>query len=96
MTSLEERFVHYKTGLPDIDEQHFNILQEMENIITGHLSSSETVQNFERLLKLFHDHLEYEEALMEKINYKFIEYHKEQHKTLRRKIDALMRDYRVA
>ena len=72
-----ERFVHYKTGIDVIDNDHYAILTAAGNV-TRLLRSRDVPEANARLIELkmtLIDHMRKEENLMRGINYKWIDVH---------------------
>ena len=86
-----EAFVHYKTDIVEIDKQHFDILSTASEIVRSrYLSLQELIIETDKLKLLFDHHLKYEEALMRKINYKYLPYHIESHQRLKLNFDKMV------
>lgn len=88
-----EAFKHYKTNIKEIDEQHLNILNKAKEIVRNEdLTPEQLNTEIELLDSIFVSHLKYEEELMRKINYKYLNSHMEAHKTLKSEFDKIVDD----
>lgn len=86
-----EAFVHYKTNIAEIDQQHFAILASASEIARNKtLSKVQLSIELEQLNLLFINHLEYEEELMRKINYKYLAYHIQSHERLKEEFNKVL------
>ena len=88
-----EAFKHYKTDIKEIDDQHLDILVKASALVRNKtLSPSELLLEIEKIHISFNHHLVYEEELMRKINYKYLNSHIEAHKTLKSEFDKIVDD----
>ncbi len=79
-----EAFEHYKTHIKEIDDQHLDILNQAIFIVRGkNMSNEQILIEIEKLDSIFISHLEYEEELMRKINYKYLTPHIDSHQRLK-------------
>jgi hemerythrin-like metal-binding protein len=89
----EERFVHYRTGYKEIDDEHFALLQTADEIVRlcrQHQVQSELVMGLLCTLdKQLNDHMQHEEALMREANYKYYNAHLSAHVELRVRFSKL-------
>ena len=84
-------FVHYKTDIKDIDDQHLDILNKANEIVRNrNLTIEELSDKIEQLDQSFIYHLEYEEEMMRQINYKYLLSHIESHKRLKYEFDKII------
>jgi len=79
-----ERFIHYITGIPSIDADHFAMLVEATEI--GRLVKNKKYNDARVLLNLMcHNlqiHLKKEEEFLRAINYSYIDFHIVDHNTM--------------
>jgi hemerythrin-like metal-binding protein len=89
-----ERFIHYKTGYKQIDEEHFAILRGMDKIIElckAQPADTDLIkQSLEELDSALHLHFESEEKLMAAANYKFAAVHATAHVNLGAQISLML------
>lgn len=91
MTMSPEAFNHYKTNIKDIDEQHLDILNKAKEIVRGqHLTPEQLNSEIEILNSIFVAHLHFEEELMRKINYKYLNAHILVHQKLKYDFDKII------
>lgn len=81
MTShLDTRFHHYRTGVEQIDAEHYTLLMLMEAIETNaDATIDENRLQIAAVASLFQQHLQHEEAYMDSIDYPYAVYHKQHH-----------------
>lgn len=88
-----EAFSHYKTDIEEIDSQHLDILNKAKEIVHNQdLTPEQLDAEIEILTTIFVFHLKYEEELMRKINYKYLNAHIDSHKKLKRDYDIIVDD----
>lgn len=78
----QEAFKHYLTGVPDMDNDHFDLVMSM-NEVQRLYTQGESVRAMELLQKLkvsTKDHFSREEVWMREIGFKFVEYHTQLHR----------------
>jgi len=91
-------FVHYTLGIKEIDEQHWGLIEIMNNIKSLNYSNTTEVKKFNTVLvdlqaKILH-HFEYEELCMERDEYPYTIPHKREHTILTSKLNMLsIKDY---
>jgi hemerythrin-like metal-binding protein len=89
----EARFVHYKTGYKEIDDEHYKLLMLTSEIATLYHYPSpdrETVNALmEKLRVKFYAHLAHEEEMMAAANYKWLAPHIKEHEKIRTKFDNM-------
>jgi hemerythrin len=76
-----DSFVHYKTGIEEIDSHHWELIEEM-NLISSFIRTrnyNEATNLVTVLIENVKKHFKEEEKFMESFNYPYIEYHKQQH-----------------
>lgn len=79
-----EAFVHYKTNIDEIDNQHLDILIKAYEIVRNkNAPLNELSIELEKLNTIFIEHLVFEEELMRKINYKYLVAHIASHERLK-------------
>lgn len=89
-----EVFKFYRTNVPQMDEEHWHILETMESLV-HHCKARDdrNAGSTVHYLRLkFEDHLEHEEALMVDIKYKFSGYHLEQHRSMKAKLNNIIKE----
>lgn len=80
-----EAFVHYKTNIDEIDNQHLDILIKACQIVRNkNMTLSELNLEIDNLNTIFINHLVFEEDLMRQINYKYLQPHIESHERLKK------------
>lgn len=89
-----EVFRFYRTDIPHIDEEHFHIIESMEELVQYCKSRDDrhAGPKAHYLRMVFEDHLAHEEAFMVEIGYKFTGYHLEQHKEMKSKLNQIIRE----
>jgi hemerythrin-like metal-binding protein len=89
-----EAFVHYKLNIAEIDEQHWQLIVKMDEVIKAAKESDFPVleQGIRNLEFALLSHLEAEERLMVRIGYPYLDEHNEAHNTLRDKMRSLVND----
>lgn len=81
MTShLDTRFHHYRTGVEQIDAEHYNLLVLMEVVGDNADASDDEIRlQIAAIVNLFQEHMRHEEAYMDSIDYPYAAYHKQHH-----------------
>lgn len=98
--SKKDSFFHYMTGHENMDREHHIIVlkkEEVEKLVRNHFLNKdfrEAIVSLEDLIKLILAHHQYEEDLMKSSGYPDgrARSHKENHKTLIRKISVFKYD----
>ena len=83
MVMSKDRFVHYTTGIADMDDQHWELFKEMDDLVVR-LKAQDYLNIVEKLLQLsilMAAHFRLEDALMESVSYPFINEHQLAHAT---------------
>ncbi len=77
-------FEHYKTNIEEIDNQHLDILIKACEIVRNkNIPANELSIEIQKLDVIFTEHLVFEEELMRKINYKYLQPHINSHQRLK-------------
>lgn len=87
------RFIHYKIGHPVHDAKHFQLLLEMDDLLSvlyAHEDHTERLQTIKQHLK---EHFDSEHDLMVRINYPYIAAHDRDHEMLVKMLDRLVETY---
>ena len=76
-----ERFVHYIINIQDVDIQHRQIFDKMDEIIISYELSNlaDCVTKLHELIQQFKEHIITEDKLMKLYNYPYITPHREDH-----------------
>ena len=81
-----DRFANYLTGIPALDDEHWDILSEMDNVIFMFKSRdhefADLVAEMHKVIHQLTTHLHTEESYMIKIGYPYLEYHQVAHAKL--------------
>lgn len=77
----EEVFVHYRTGVPEMDRQHWDVLQILVNVAECQNIES-AVEQLDLFMAKWKAHLDDEEAYMKSLKFPFLVEHKKMHENL--------------
>lgn len=90
MPSLS-RFIHYKTNVPIIDEQHLELVHRIEDIKKAiKENNSDKVRDATLEFCAYMEyHLQYEEEFMSKFGYKYLDTHLMQHDTIKARLKKI-------
>ena len=83
----------YSVGNDTLDNQHQKIINTINNLIeyqSYSVSSEEVTQTFNDAMKYIGEHLEYEETLLEELNYPDIQQQKNEHLEFQKTIGKLI------
>jgi len=83
-------FRHYKTNIPEIDEDHQALL-EILNEIKSNPRDSSAINLLKKYLALFIRHTQDEEELMLQCSYPFLEPHRQEHSWMRSSVEAYLK-----
>ena len=88
----EERFDLYKLHIPEYDNQHKALFDQIDVLYSLYKEQRYENINLEvvKLKELLFDHLVDEEKFMEDINFPYFEYHKASHVAFRREITDIV------
>jgi len=79
----KESFKHYMIGVKEIDDEHLVLLELMEKISLCAVGDKECIKRITNdIYEQTVIHGTHEEAFMEKINYPYITYHKQEHASI--------------
>lgn len=79
-TQFKERFQHYLTGVPKLDDEHYAILNLMFELeCSPPLPPAELATKVQTIIDMFRAHLVSEELMMDAIEYPFSIFHKMHH-----------------
>lgn len=86
-----EAFVHYRVGIENIDNEHWEILQLYESIRVSCQDNnhSKVFDKVGQLRRLLEAHYASEEEMMEKINFPYLKYHKSAHLDILSELNSL-------
>jgi hemerythrin len=87
----QETFAHYKVGIPAIDEEHFELLLILDAIQSDlHVGKySESFEKIDVLREKLIRHCFSEEKMMEKINFPYMEGHRNSHVILLHELEKI-------
>ncbi len=90
----KDNFVHYLTQIDSIDDKHWELLDSMNTMVSMIRDEKYTeVRELGVMVKqMLIDHQMKEEAMMEAIQYPYIEYHRKAHKEQLKTYDKLLND----
>ena len=90
----QERFRHYRTGYPVIDDEHFHLFQLMDvtlQLIKAHPIDCDAVKESLHVIEVaLLAHLTHEEQLMDESKYRYAAAHKAGHDDLRLRMGKLL------
>lgn len=88
---MKERFVHYRTGIDEIDNEHFSLLVQMEEAVAlcNQKSNDELKAVLLKMQADLESHLLHEEQYMREHNYKYLEPHIHLHDEIRLKMRTI-------
>ncbi len=93
MTMLE-RFKHYKTNVKEIDDDHYELFEKLDEVHSHAKEFKRNPELFRESLKqlrnILFDHFEHEEKVMLEKNYKHTNYHKMEHNELRTRMSRIL------
>lgn len=84
----EEVFVHYRTGVAEMDRQHWDVLQVLVNVAECQDIES-AVSQLDLFMSGWKCHLAAEEAYMASLKFPFQDEHKKMHKQLFSEYDSM-------
>lgn len=86
-------FIHYMLEIKEIDDQHWELIEIMNNIKQLEYNTTQDASQFNVILTELHikveKHFEYEEYCMERDGYPYLYYHKQDHIKLANIINKL-------
>lgn len=83
-----EQFSHYLVGNPKFDAEHYLMFQKINQFRnTDEPSTEQGIAALTEILDLFNAHCEDEEQFMEEKGFPYLQYHKQMHNVLRKKLE---------
>lgn len=83
----KEVFQHYTLGIEAIDDEHWAILSLIDKICS--LSKDEAEISMNKIITLWNEHSNNVEIFLKEIEFPYIEYHMQEHKTIANKLEKL-------
>jgi len=74
-----DNFIHYKTGIQSIDDDHWKLISMMNDIIDQLNEDIDVSHLLSKFTKELQDHFNREELEMIKINFPYYKFHKQEH-----------------
>jgi hemerythrin-like metal-binding protein len=93
MVMSRERFKHYASGNKELDDEHFELLNMLDDVL-GKFKRRDTnaISACNTLLTRLRVHIEQEELCMIRLKYPYSEYHIADHTSQEREIQELLAD----
>jgi hemerythrin-like metal-binding protein len=87
-----ERFVHYKSGIEWLDDEHWALLSTLNDAMASTVMGTreETLEILKRFLLDLVKHAKNEEEFMQAHNYQYVNAHKLEHGNLLRDIEKIL------
>ena len=82
----ESRFTHYRTGIAEHDEQHWDLLMQMNQLVDTIQSHGDASRVFNKLLTSLSNHFEHEQQYMADVGFPYVKAHAVDHSRMIREL----------